>query len=204
MSMRLTILLILGGGLFLAKEATAQDRSGFWLRFNAGVGYGNITSDETIIGDFDLSGVAGIGSVGAGLFLSDRLVLFGEFAADVLSEPTVKVNGDELVEANDFTATAGGFGAGIQYYLAPTWFLAGALYVTEVRFEYGNLEVSTDPGFGFRILLGKDWPVSRTIALGVAGDGLFVLGAKDGAGDTWSSFGFGVTFSFTWAPKGIR
>lgn len=204
MSKRLAVLLILAGSLCLANEATAQDRSGFWLRFNVGVGYGTISSDETIFGDFDLSGVAGIGSVGAGLFLSDRLVLFGEFAADVLSDPTVKVNGQEVGEASDFTATAGGFGAGLQYYLARSWFLAGTLYVSEVKFEYGNAEISTDPGFGFRILLGKDWPVSRTIALGVAGDGLFVVGAKDDAGDTWRSFGLGVTFSFTWAPKGIR
>jgi hypothetical protein len=204
MSKRLAVLVILGGSLFLASEATAQERSGFWLRFNAGVGYGAITSDETILGDFELTGVAGIGSVGAGLFLSDRVVLFGEFAADVLSDPTVKVNGEEVGEATDFTATAGGFGAGIQYYMAPTWFLAGTLYVTEVKFEYGNVEVSTDPGFGFRILLGKDWPVSRTIALGVAGDGLFVVGAKDDIGDTWSSIGFGVTFSLTWVPRGIR
>jgi hypothetical protein len=204
MSKRLAVLLVLGGSLFLAKDALAQDRSGFWLRFNAGVGYGNITSDETMFGEFDLSGVAGIGSVGAGLFLSDRVVLFGEVAANVLSDPTVKVDGEEVGEAEDFTATAGGFGAGIQYYIDRTWFLAGTLYITEVTFEYGNVEVSTDPGFGFRILLGKDWPVSRTIALGVAGDGLFVFGAKDDADDTWSSIGFGVTFSFTWAPSGIR
>ena len=98
MSKRLAVLLILAGSLCLANEATAQDRSGFWLRFNVGVGYGTISSDETIFGDFDLSGVAGIGSVGAGLFLSDRLVLFGEFAADVLSDPTVKVNGQEVGE----------------------------------------------------------------------------------------------------------
>ncbi len=204
MSRRLTILLILCGSLFLANDALAQDRSGFWLRFNVGVGYGNITSDETMFGEFDLSGVAGIGSVGAGLFLSDRVVLFGEFAADVLSDPTVKVDGEEVGEAEDFTATAGGFGAGIQYYIDRTWFLAGTLYITELTFEYGNVEVSTDPGFGFRLLLGKDWPVSRTIALGVAGDGLFVLGAKDDDDVTWSSIGFGVTFSFTWAPSGIR
>ncbi|MHC4234524.1 MAG: hypothetical protein ACYSUQ_05360 [Planctomycetota bacterium] len=204
MSKRSAVLLILGLGLFLASDAIAQERSGFWLRFNVGAGYANLSSDVSGIGDFELTGGAGVGSVAAGLFLNDRLVLFGEFAADILSDPTVKVNGEDIGATESFTATAGGFGAGIQYYLARTWFLSGSVYVTDVSFEQGNTTVSTDPGFGFRILLGKDWPVSRTIALGVAGDGLVVLGATDDDGDAWNSFGLGLTFSFTWSPKGIR
>ena len=47
----------------------------------------------------------------------------------------VKLDGEEVLEAEDFTATAGGFGAGMQYYIDRTWFLAGTLYITEVTFE---------------------------------------------------------------------
>ncbi len=206
MSRQIVLALILCWGFLRATDGYAQERSGFWLRFNVGAGYASLQAENTAFGDFEVSAdpFSGVASVALGAFVGDRLVLFGEFAADVLSDPKVKLGGEVLGVAEGFTATAGGIGAGVQYYLAPTWFLAGTLYVSEVTFEFENIDVSTDPAFGFRLLVGKDWPVSRVIALGIAADGLFVFGAKDGVGDTWDSVGIGLTFSFTWAPKGIR
>ncbi len=205
MARKILLALSLCWGLLPTPEAFAQGRSGFWLRFNFGFGFASIQADNTLLGDLAISSnpLSGVGSVALGAFVGDRLVLFGEFAADVLADPKVKLGGEEW-SVEGFTATAGGVGAGVQYYLAPTWFLAGSLYISEVTFEFENVEVSTDPAFGIRLLVGKDWPVSRVIALGIAADGLFVSGANNNDGDTWDSVGLGLTFSFTWVPKGIK
>ena len=57
--------------------------------------------------------------------------------------------------------------------------------------EYG----SSDIGFGFKVLIGKEWRVSSYLGIGLAGE-LFVSVNRDG-GQTLRTLGGGLVFSCT-------
>jgi hypothetical protein len=191
------------------QTSTWTRKGKFWLHANFGVGYGEMRADDPSLGDMKISGVAGVGGVALGAFVSDNVVLFGDIIANVLSGPTLKVGTVEFATTDNFTATAAGIGAGIGYVGPDALMIQASVAVSYLTFEArtpdGNIEAETNPGFGARIALGKDWLVSRKVALGVAGHGYWgVMKDKGENAPTWNAFGVGVTFSFAWVPKGYR
>ena len=209
MSRKVAGLVILCLACVQVGTAYGQERTGrFWLRANLGFGYQTLSADNVSFFGADAKltpdPVAGISTVGLGAFLSDRLVLFGEVGGNFMPGPKFEVGDEERQTTEDFTASAIYVGGGVQYYLAPTWFVSGTVGIYRMQWEVENLEARTDPGLGFCLALGKDWPISNKIALGVAGHGLFGFGAKDDEDNSWNSVGFGLSFSFSWVPKGIR
>ena len=59
------------------------------------------------------------------------------------------------------------------------------------HYEYAG----TDIGFGFKVLLGKEWRVTSWVGLGLAGE-LFLSVNRDN-GQTLRTLGGGLVFSFT-------
>jgi hypothetical protein len=126
-----------------------------------------------------------------------------------MSGPTLEIDGMEIETTDAFTATAAGIGVGIGY-VGPSGLVvqgtAAVSYLTwEVDTGTERLEAETDPGFGARFGVGKDWLISRKVALGVVGHGYWgTMKDKGVNAPTWTTFGVGVTFSFIWVPKGLR
>ncbi len=191
-------------------QASTWTRKGkFWLHANFGVGYGEMWAEDPSVGDVKISGAAGVGGVALGAFVSDNVVLFGDIVANAMSGPTLRIGSVEFETTDDFTATAGGIGAGIGYVGPDALVMQASVAVSYLTFEArtpeGTFEAETDPGFGARVAVGKDWLVSRKVALGVAGHGYWgVMKDKGVNAPTWNAFGVGVTFSFAWVPKGFR
>jgi hypothetical protein len=168
-----------------------------------------MSADDPTVGEVKISGVGGVGGVALGAFVSDNVVLFGDIIVNVLTGPTVKVGTQEYETTDEFTATAGGVGAGVGYVGPSALVIQASVAATYLTFEApigtGTVEASTNPGIGARLAVGKDWLVSHKIALGVAGHGYW--GTMKDKGDnapTWTAYGVGVTFSFMWVPKGLR
>ena len=191
-------------------QASTWTRKGkFWLHANLGVGYGEMWAEDPSVGEVKISGAAGVGGVALGAFVSNNVVLFGDIVANAMSGPTLRIGSVEFETTDDFTATAGGIGAGIGYVGPDALMMQASVAVSYLTFEArtpgGTFEAETDPGFGARVAVGKDWLVSRKVALGVAGHGYWgVMKDKGVNAPTWNAFGVGVTFSFAWVPKGFR
>ncbi|MFC1531142.1 outer membrane beta-barrel protein [Gemmatimonadota bacterium] len=186
-----------------AEDGYSQDRarSGFYLRFDLGGGYGSLSTDVENV-DLKFSGGAGLASLSLGGFLSEDLVLFGEFFGSSLVNPTFEVGGTEF-DTNDVTVTLSGFGAGIAYYLSDNWFLQGTLMATQLEADVDGDKSETDFGFGFKGVVGAAWPVSNKVALGGSFQIFYAsMDDSDFSDITWSSFGAGLEFTFIWIPGG--
>ena len=203
---RLIVLLVVFSmfAVLTPEDGYSQDRarSGFYLRFDLGGGYGSLSTDVDNV-DLDISGAAGLASLSLGGFLSEDLVLFGEFFGSSLVNPTFTVGGTEF-DTDDVTLTLGGFGAGIAYYLSDNWFLQGTLMATQLEAEVDGDKVGeTEVGFGFKGVVGAAWPVSNKVALGGSAQIFYAsMDDKDVSSVTWSSFGAGLEFTFIWVPGG--
>jgi len=202
---RLVVLLVVFSmfALLTPEDGYSQDRarSGFYLRFDLGGGYSSVSTDVENV-DLKFSGGAGLASLSLGGFLSEDLVLFGEFFGSSLVNPTFEVEGTEF-DTEDLTLTVGGFGAGLAYYLSDNWFLQGTLMATLLEAEVDGDTSETDLGFGFKGVVGAAWPVSNKVALGGSAQIFFAsMKDKDFSDVTWSSFGAGLEFTFIWVPSG--
>jgi hypothetical protein len=112
----------------LASTAFAQQDGSrkwkFFLRGAGGPGYASMTTDIAGV-DYEFSGFAGVADLALGVYVTDDLVLFGDFYGNVLSDPTLKRD-NESVSTESFTLTASGFGVGVGYYLSPNSFWLSA------------------------------------------------------------------------------
>ena len=189
--------------VFAPESGYSQDRSrsGFYLRFDLGAGYASVSTDVENI-DVKFSGPAGLSSLSLGGFLSEDLVLFGEFFGSSLVNPTFEIEGTEF-DTDELTVTNSGFGAGIAYYLSDNWFLRGTLMATQMEADVDGQKSETEVGFGFKGVVGAAWPVSNKVALGGSFQFFYAsMDDKDFSDITYSSSGAGLEFTFIWIPGG--
>lgn len=143
-------------------------------------------------------------SLAVGGAIRDNLILFGELVVDSATNPDVEFGGVSAGTARNASASVGGLGGGIAYYIMPAnVFLSGAVVASQLSFrDDNNNDSSTDFGLGIDVTLGKEWFVSDNWGLGVA---VHFLAAtmRDQAvfagGDRvrWNAVGFAVAFSAT-------
>jgi hypothetical protein len=70
--------------------------------------------------------------------------------------------------------------------------------------EGQGVSAETDTGFGVKLAIGKDWLISRKVALGAAVQGSWGSMKDQGTNPpTWTALGFGATFNVCWVPKGF-
>ncbi len=175
--------------------------NGWHLRWNAGAGSYNVSTDDGYDADLNGSGVAQ--DVMVGVAVSDRFSILMVFSA-ILSIGLDLDYGDRITHpASDTSMTLLGGMVGFAYYLVPrSW------YVTLLVGSSGwNLrEQVEDPsdtsgsgttyqtianggvGFGLQLTLGKEWWISRKVGFGMA---------LKGARYTRATL-YGMQFTFLW------
>jgi hypothetical protein len=171
---------VLIAALFAA--AGGPSHHGFFLRMDLDAGYHNASGASTTV---DGPG-AGFG-ISIGGNVADNLALFGTIAGSG--------------SGGDNTRAAHGiFGLGLTYYLMPAnVFLSGAVGFAGMRITLNNVDYDSDAGFGGRFGVGKEWFVSDSWGLGVAGYFDFAVAKQKDVLNppTWWSFAPLVAFTAT-------
>jgi len=155
-------------------EVSAQERSGFLLRINSGIGSADISRDlGGSQGKFTMSGQAFLGQLTIGGFIMPNLALHGTVYNTQMFNPSVE---DEQMSyewgETDATISAGGLGAGLTYYFMPTnvYISATAGFAfMQIELKNGSLTRTedSDTGVGGSLVLGKEWFVSERWSLGL-------------------------------------
>jgi hypothetical protein len=178
-----------------------NQRTGFFLRTDLGGGSSTFETDAASI-----SGVPVQFTVSAGAFIRSNVVVFGSVTTDIISGPSISMNGVTVQTDTSVTASQVGFGAGIGLYSRESnVFLATALVAPKLTIsgESQGIEGSTKMGYGVVLLAGKDWRVRPSLALG--GTLRLNIGSMQDQADgpTWSTTSFGIGFSLMYAPRGV-
>jgi hypothetical protein len=187
-----------------------ETHDGFYLRLQIGGGYTRMSAKANDI-EQKISGGSFAFGLALGGSVTPNLVIFGALTGTSISDPDVAVNGVSET-ATDWTASMSGIGAGAAYYLVPAnvYFSGTLLAMTLSLRDRLDSSSSSDPnnstelGFGFEGLVGKEWWVSDNWGLGAAGQlmlgsmkakGAFVTG---GEVPTWSSMAISLLLSATY------
>jgi hypothetical protein len=188
----------------LATPPGFETHDGFFLRLHLGGGFTSIAGSN---GANDTARISGGGvslGVALGGAVTRNLIIFGTVAGTIISGPTVTLNGGPAAYSspNGNTASVGGTGAGLAYYLEPVnVYFSGALMLVTFEFDDANNKAiyESKAGVGFQGLVGKEWWVSTNWGLGVAGE-LIVATMKDKTdpNTNWTSSAFSVLFSATY------
>ena len=146
-------------------------------------------------------------TLNAGAFIRSNVVVFGTIVTDMISGPSLSMGGVTVQTDTSVTASQVGFGAGIGLYSRESNVFLGVAGITPrltIEGQGQNVEGSTNMGFGVAVMLGKDWQVRPSLALG--GTLRLNIGSMQDQGEggpTWSTTTFGLGFSMTYAPRGV-
>ena len=186
-----------------ARPPGYQRHDGFYLRLHLGGGYTSIDGSAGAGVTSRLSG----GGVSIGVTLGgaiiQNLIIFGTVSGTVISDPTVTLNGVQTGYATGSSASVGGVGAGLAYYLEPVnVYVSGALILVTFEFDDADNHViyESDTGLAFQGIIGKEWWVSSDWGLGVAGELIVgrMMKDKTDPNPNWTSSAFSVLFSATY------
>ena len=184
---------------FSVTAAASQSRThdGFFLRMGLGGGFANSSSDSPY-GDVNVKGGAVDLELSIGGNIVENFALHADLFGLFIPGPTLEMDGYETdTGAEDVSFSINAFGAGFTYYFMPVNLyvsLSAGLAVLQMQVE--NMTSETDPGFGTRFMIGKEWWVSDEWGLGAAGNFIFSV-VKDSDDSTWVSMGGGLLFSVT-------
>lgn len=174
--------------------------TGMWLRGSLGGGHTVFESGETRV-----YGGAGQFSVSIGRMVKQRFTLFGTLTGDVITGPTLDVNGTTANTTDEVIASQVAFGVGAGLRTQNEVFFSVALLFPRMTLEHtaSGLKGDTDLGSGLEIALGKEWRIQPKASWGLTGRA-FLGSMKDAsADDQWQAVGFGLGATFTFMPKGL-
>jgi hypothetical protein len=111
----------------------------------------------------------------AGLSLTKALVVFGEISdTHMLFFDTETSNGISVFDVY-------GAGLGLKYYVMPNYFVSGSASIARLQFKRGDYGMDISHwGKLVRLSAGREWPVSPTWSVGVAGE--YQAGAMQSGG----------------------
>jgi hypothetical protein len=179
-----------------AELPDAAPHQGFFLRMHLGGGYlsSGARSGTT---DLNVSGGAGSFSIALGAAVSQNLHLYGELVDSVATSPKLTVNGSSAT-ANNANYGLYGVGPGVNYYFMPSnVYLSGSLLLSRLNVTNNGSSSNSDWGLAGKFQLGKEWWVSDTWGLGVAGM-LLASGNGGGGGSTFTTWSGAILFSATY------
>ncbi len=191
-----SILAVLTGPVAHAGGA-AETHDGFYLRLNMGGGYTSM-STEVSGAKLKVSGSGGGIGVALGGVVAGNLVVFGELFDNIVSNPTVTLDGVS-VNTKDTSAGVVGVGPGAAYYLPMNMFVSGTLAFSRLVLDTGSATYRSNTGIGFSVKVGKEWWVSNNWGLGLCGQ--FYAGTmkeSSGGNPTWTTSAFAILFSATY------
>ncbi|MES1206390.1 MAG: hypothetical protein ABUS79_10675 [Pseudomonadota bacterium] len=169
-----------------------------------GFGFAHYTA-ATDITELELSGSGLRMSLALGRALSSNVILYGQFLAQSISNPTVKVDGLNMGSTSSGGVDLIGFGPGLAYYFTESnIFVAETVALSQVSGNDGFLVARESRwGASFTTFVGKEWWVSTNWGLGVSAQ--FTYGRIKGerppfmpdnaAAPTWTTMSAGLLFS---------
>ncbi len=169
--LRSFLISILGLAVLAGAAAAGQPRThdGFLLRLSAGAG-GAKTSEDYANSSLEISGAAGDVNFAIGGMVAPNFAIHGTLFGWSLTEPEVELTGHGSGELNgDLSMSA--IGAGFTYYFMPAnLYISPSVGVGTLTMDIDTLgDFESDPGLALDFTLGKEWWVSSSWGLGVAG-----------------------------------
>lgn len=180
----------------------ARTHDGFFLRFLAGGGPGQMVVHDVMGSDLRYTSTAG----GAFHFqiggaVRENLILFGDVGGFALTDPDVEFGGASQPGQN-VDVTASGLGGGLCYYFMPAnIYLSGSVLASRNSMTFQSETGESEAGPSFLVAAGKEWWVGNRWGLGVAL--MLELGSTRDQRDTTGEQSrmttrmFGVAFSAT-------
>jgi len=174
---------------------------GFYLRLHLGGGFTSVSRTDSSGSKLTISG--GSASFGAALggVIAPNLIVFGSLFVSAASNPSATVDGVSTSTA-DTTASLGGVGGGLAYYVEPAnVYVSGALaaMVFQLQNSSGDNLYESNTGIGLQAIVGKEWWLSSDWGVGVAGE--FIAASMKDKMDssiTWTGAAFSILFSATY------
>jgi hypothetical protein len=180
----------------------APQHSGFYMRLHLGGGYAHMGGTDANGDEQAFVGGGGSFGIALGGTIAPNLVIFGNLFGMFLSDPDVEFNGTKTGSVTG-TTTISGIGPGVAYYFQPiNLYISGTLAFTQFQAadSNGNTVFESNTGYGFQGMVGKEWWVSQTWGIGIAGEILYAGGMKDKNDSTikWAGTTFSLAFSATY------
>jgi len=154
-------------------SASAQGLAPFRFQLDARLGLGTlkVTADDSPM----LNGLGLPLVLSAGLSLTRALGVFGEISdTHMLLFDTEASNGTSVFDIY-------GAGLGLKYYVTPNYFISGSASIARLQFQRGDHAMDISHwGKLARVSAGREWPVSPTWSVGVAGE--YQVGAMQSGG----------------------
>lgn len=176
---------------------------GFFMRFLAGAGSGNVELDNVSGSTMTFQGSTGTFHFQIGTEISENLALYGDLGGFSITEPEIEWQGNRGT-ANNASISYTGIGLGLSYYLMPSniYFSGSVLYACNT-IEFETVEGESENGLGIFLCIGKEWLIGekQKWGLGVAGffEGASLEDKKDAAGNSSDikNSNLGIAFSAT-------
>lgn len=194
--------------LFVSSIVSGQygyhEHDGFFLRMLYGFGYAELVEKDILGSDMTISGAAQALRFQIGGTVAENLIVYGEFGGVMQIEPEIEWMG-QSASTSDVTVSVYDFGGGITYYLMPSnFYFSLSLLASQAEIENSGSKGTSEYGFGFNALVGKEWWVSSEWALGIALYGYYSTmkdkGTIEGTNYEYdiNNFSIGVMFSATY------
>lgn len=194
--------------LFVSSIVSGQygyhEHDGFFLRMFYGFGYAELVEKDILGSDMTISGAAQALRFQIGGTVAENLIVYGEFGGVMQIEPEIEWMG-QSASTSDVTVSVYDFGGGITYYLMPSnFYFSLSLLASQAEIENSGSKGTSEYGFGFNALVGKEWWVSSEWALGIALYGYYSTmkdkGTIEGTNYEYdiNNFSIGVMFSATY------
>ena len=176
-----------------------HEHDGFYLRMLYGFGYAELVEKDVLGSDMTISGVAQALRFQIGGTVAENLMLYGEFGGVMQIEPDIEWMG-QSASTSDVTVSVYDFGGGITYYLMPSnFYFSLSLLASQAEIENSGNKGTSEYGFGFNAMVGKEWWVDAQWALGVAVYGYYsTMNDKGGSENEINNFSIGAMFSVTY------
>jgi hypothetical protein len=195
--------MILASSIVLGQNGY-HEHDGFFLRMLYGVGYAELVEKEVLGSDMTFSGAAQALRFQIGGTVAENLIIYGEFGGVMQFDPEVEWMGHS-VSTSDVTVSVFDFGGGVTYYLMPSnFYFSLSLLTSQAEIENSGNKGTSEYGFGFNAMVGKEWWVGDDWALGVVVYGYYSTmkdkGTIEGTNYEYdiNNFSVGVMFSATY------
>lgn len=141
---------------------------GFYLRLTSGVGFTRMTDADQVA---TISGAGGNFGLALGGALTPNLIVYGEVFDDIAISPEVEIGGSSAMTVDGVNAGVVGIGLGAAYYVMPAnVYVSGTLAASKLTVQKDGEQIAeSDLGFGVSAQVGKEWWVSPSWGLGIAG-----------------------------------
>ena len=141
-----------------------MEHKGFYFSFGGGPAQGNINGYDNTGNVSHISGTSTELNFQIGASVFRRWIVHAMLDKKLLSGPTI----NKSKVPNNFSLNESVFGGGVTHYTRGNFFLTGDIGTGNFSFSDQRQKVSTKNGLAVLVKAGKEWRVSRDLAIGIA------------------------------------